>query len=455
MQVEKNNFNLLSATASVLYLLLLIPFLQPGYGVEEDSWGLVVNAYEMQQTGVYHASRLPGHPLHEYLLCALYPTQAFMYNFVSAIFAAASLFVAAHFFRRAKVQHPLLAAIAMSFIPVVFISGTYTIDYSMSLFFILCTWYFAVCDKYLFAGIMLACAVGTRITNMYIIMPLFVYLYIHQSALKKYVLLASVSGLLSIVFYMPVFLQYGKSFFDYSDQFPYPNFPKLMYKSTLGVFGVLGISALLIFSLMSKKLNLKNNLHIILSIVICVLAYLRLPQKSAYLIPMLPFVMMLFSEMLSETKYMLFCVMMMLSGWCLGIALVDSERGSLHASEHSMEVQGQHIALSTFRGNILLDKDKRITKEKYLVDVLSSCDTLQQKTAIISGWWYNMLLVKAYEKPVNTNAHFVFYCDEDSLQKLSYKHYKNYYLEEQEVYNDLMFQQEFTKKYAAPFKDSR
>jgi hypothetical protein len=340
----------------------------------------------------------------------------------------------------------------MSFIPVVFISGTYTIDYSMSLFCILCTWYFAVSDRYAIAGIVLACAVGTRITNMYMIMPLFVYLYVHQSALKKYVLLASISVVLSVVFYMPVFLQYGKSFFDYSDQFPYPNLPKLIYKSTLGVFGLLGFSAIAIFLLTTKKFLLRKNLHIILSIAICVLAYLRLPQKSAYLIPMLPFVMMLFSEMLSETKYMLFCVMMMLSGWCLGIALVDSDRGSLRASEHSMEVQGQHIALSTFRGNILLDKDKRITKEKYLADVLSSCDTLQQKTAIISGWWYNMLLVKSYEKPVNTNAHFVFYCDEDSLQKLSKKQYKLYYLEEQEVYNDLMFQQEFTQNYAAPLK---
>jgi hypothetical protein len=452
MQVEKNNFNLLSATASVLYLLLLIPFLQPGYGVEEDSWGLVVNAFEMQQTGVYHASRLPGHPLHEYLLSALYPANAFTYNFVSAIFAAASLFVAAHFFKRAKVQHPLLAAISLSFIPVVFIAGTYTIDYSMSLFFILCTWYFAVCDRYALAGIMLACAVGTRITNLYMIMPLFVYLYVHQSKLKKYVWLAGLSGVLSIVFYTPVFMQYGKNFFDYSDQFPYPNFPKLIYKSTLGVFGLLGFSAIVIFLLNGKKFLLKKNLHILLSISICVLAYLRLPQKSAYLIPLLPFVMMLFSEMLSETKYMLFCLMLMLSGWCLGIALVDNERGSIRKSAHSIEVRGQQIALSALRGNILLDNDKRITKEKYLTEVLSRCDTLKQNTAIISGWWYNMLLVKSYENPVNTNAHFVFYCDEDSLRKLCNKHYRLYFLEEQEVYNDLMFQSTFTEKFAKPFK---
>jgi Gpi18-like mannosyltransferase len=185
MQVEKNNFNLLAATASALYLLMLIPFLQVGYGVEEDSWGLVMNAFEMQHSGIYHASRLPGHPIHEYILWLLFPATPFKYNVVSAVFAAGSLFIAAHLFRKLKIQQPLLAAITLACTPVVMISGTYTIDYSMSLFFILSAWYFIATKNTMLSAVMLALAVGTRITNMYMIVPLFVYLYSNKFNLSR------------------------------------------------------------------------------------------------------------------------------------------------------------------------------------------------------------------------------------------------------------------------------
>ena len=58
----------------LLFLLVLatrIPFLFYGYGVEEDSWGHVLNAALMNETGVYEISRLPGHPLYEALLVIL------------------------------------------------------------------------------------------------------------------------------------------------------------------------------------------------------------------------------------------------------------------------------------------------------------------------------------------------------------------------------------------------
>jgi hypothetical protein len=451
MQVEKNNFNLLAATASALYLLMLIPFLKVGYGVEEDSWGLVMNAFEMQHSGIYHASRLPGHPIHEYILWLLFPATPFKYNFVSALFAAGSLFIAAHLFRKLKIQQPLLAAIALACIPVVMISGTYTIDYSMSLFFILSAWYFIATKNTMLSAVMLALAVGTRITNMYMIVPLFVYLYSNKFNLTCFIKLAAISGILSVIFYAPVFMQYGKSFFDYSDQFPYPNFPKLLYKSNLGVFGLVGVISIFLFVFFAKRFSFKNNLYIIISIAICLLAYLRLPQKSAYLIPMLPFVIMLFSEMLTEKRFMIFCVMIILSGWCFGIALVDADRGSLIHNKNSFEIQGQSIAFTLTRGNILLDVDKRKTKEKYVTSVLEKCDTLSKPSAIISGWWYNMLLVHSGYSSVNKQAHFVFYCDEDSMQRLLKSNYQIYYLDEQEVYNDLMFQSAFTNKYAGTF----
>src|SRR6478672_9635252 len=80
----------LTEKAKLRLLLLLtaltrIPFIFDGYGVEEDSWGLVVNAYEMKEKGHYVASRFPGHPFQEYIYRIIYDQPAWMYNMFSVL----------------------------------------------------------------------------------------------------------------------------------------------------------------------------------------------------------------------------------------------------------------------------------------------------------------------------------------------------------------------------------
>lgn len=89
----------LSDKSQLLVLVLItiitrIPFIFDGYGVEEDSWGLVVNAYEMHSNGHYVASRFPGHPLQEYIYFLIYDAPAWLYNSLSLI---ASIIAVAYF----------------------------------------------------------------------------------------------------------------------------------------------------------------------------------------------------------------------------------------------------------------------------------------------------------------------------------------------------------------------
>ena len=140
----------------LLLLLLLVfvtrvPFIFDGYGVEEDSWGLVVNAYEMKDAGHYVASRVPGHPLQEYVYRAMYDAPAWVYNLPSVLMSMAAV---AFFFlalRKMQLRAAFPAALAFSFVPVFYIAGTYTIDFAWTTAFVLGSFYFLL-DRNLFSA---------------------------------------------------------------------------------------------------------------------------------------------------------------------------------------------------------------------------------------------------------------------------------------------------------------
>jgi len=50
----------------ILFSLVIISrilFIGEGYGIEEDSWGLVLNSMEISSIKEYIISRMPGHPV--------------------------------------------------------------------------------------------------------------------------------------------------------------------------------------------------------------------------------------------------------------------------------------------------------------------------------------------------------------------------------------------------------
>src|ERR1044071_1407377 len=110
----------LSEKTQLLLLITLtaitrLPFIFDGYGVEEDSWGLVVNAFQMKKAGHYIASRFPGHPLQEYVYRIIYDQPAWVYNIFSLL---ASVIAVAFFFkalRKIQLDGAFLASLMFCF----------------------------------------------------------------------------------------------------------------------------------------------------------------------------------------------------------------------------------------------------------------------------------------------------------------------------------------------------
>ena len=413
----------------VITLLSRLPFLNAGYGVEEDSWGYVVAAHNTVETGVFEPSRLPGHPVHELVLTFFYPASPFVFNGLSALMSVMAVFFFALICIELHIKHYFWAALAFAFTPVFYISSTYVIDYVWAIAFVLASLFFVLKQKMLPAGILLGLAIGTRITSGAMLMPFAIILWNilpQEKKIKKIALLSALSILVGILTFIPIIRQFGFNFFQYYDQFPYPPITKLFYKATIGVFGLIGIIAIIVlkFIAFSKKnirttFNSKNNLEkaiLIACISIFILyavSYARLPQKSGYMMPLVPFGILFFALWLKEKQFFILCFALILSPFLMSINLTDPIRGASHSSfAIKKTISGQELFLDPFSGPIFSDYSKRKLKIQYVDEVIEKAKEMDHKALIIAGWWYNEILVHHYNQTPNDLVAYTFYADE-------------------------------------------
>ncbi|TND01026.1 MAG: hypothetical protein FD123_4298 [Bacteroidetes bacterium] len=444
-------------------------FLSDGYGVEEDSWGLVVNAYEMHDSGHYIASRVPGHPVEEYAYLFFHDASPFVYNFFSAVFAAAAI---CFFFLSLRKICPACAwpgALAFAFVPVFYIAGTYTADYTWTLAFVMLAFWLLLENKLVACGLMIGMAIGCRITAGAFLLPFLLLVWDRRSfaiSFRKALLIGIPATMVGILWFIPSYMNHGASFFDYSDQFPYPPLAKIIYKASIGVFGLVGMIAVTLGFIAGiylwKKRRIRETTTVrvdrllwvcLLIIVLHIFSYLRLPQKSAYMIPIIPFVILFLAVTLSRRSFNIVCGAMAVSSFCCSINLTDPLRGSEStASSVTFHIAGQEIFFDPLSGPVFSERSKRLRKLEYCRKVIEQVNSTMQKTAIIAGWWYNELVAERYHQPLKTtNVEYKFYCTCAEMEELISRGYVVTFLPEQDLYNDQMFGQQCTGQLAKPF----
>ncbi|MCC7303299.1 MAG: hypothetical protein IT233_11715 [Bacteroidia bacterium] len=441
--------------ACLIVFISRLPFLSDGFGHEEDSWGLALNAMEMYRTGEYSASRLPGHPLQEYMYAGIGKDPSpILFNLLSAFFSTIAVFFFGKIASRLQIPKPWMASLLLGMVPVFFAASTYSIDYVWAAAFALGGGYFFIQQKIPLAGIMFGLAMACRITSgawLICFIPL-AGLPLNSGQLWRNTLIAGIiCAITGLLFYIPVIMKYGPAFFMYYDQFPYPHLIKLLYKMSLGVWGILGITALGIFlfpALRTKTGNPAILTAFLLAAVLFTIAYLRLPQKSGYLIPMIPFALLFFLDRLKSRALNIFTVLIVLSPWCMGINLTDNLRGAdSSALAVTFRSGGQEIFFDPVSGPVFNETSKRRNKLDFTDRVIASLDELKP-SGIICGWWYNELAVKMKDDP--RRSLLVFYAGEEEMKQMSTSG-SVYFLPEQDTYNDLYSSIQSTNRYASAF----
>ncbi len=439
-----------SYTPSLLFggfLLGYLPFLSEGYGKEFDAWSNALNARTIAETGVYEVSRLPGHPLYELLLSALYPLNHsyFFYNLLTALASAAAIYFFYKVARFYQLKNALWLSLTLGFTPVFFIAATYTIDYNFALCFLLGSWWWGLQKKPWLAGLFLALATGWRISSLGFVLPYFLLFapYFTQRDFFKFALAA---GLGSALAFLPPLLTYGPSFLDFHKP-PFPTLANVLYKLSFGIWGLVLQVALALAVFLGVKRYFKGSLPdgiqlpkwfsmaLTLIILMQLAVFLRLPFKSEFFIPAIPFVLMAVFIGLKpkEAKWLtLAAALSLLLG---GFDYYQSWRGGeASAAAITFEAGGKNLFLDPLQGPLFLDQSKRAQKAATVKKALEKLKAKEQKCYVVAGWYWPHLVFKNEDG----RHHFEHYATKAEIARAKQEGYSLYYLPEINVQNEIM-----------------
>jgi hypothetical protein len=329
----------------------------------------------------------------------------------------------------------------------------------------MCSFSLAVDKKPLPAGILLGIAAGFRITALGMALPLAI-LFISQDSpkttIKRLITFWGAAACLAVTAYIPPFVTYGPGFFMYYQYFPDPPMLKNIYKATIGAWGLMGWLAVIVALVASIRsyINTKpspfnQRLLMICSIVMAMYlyAYYKLPQKSAFVIPAAPFVIMAVAMLLRKNQLRYFAGAMVFSSLFLGVNLDDPNSGSNRSAlSFGFTAAGSSAAIDVLYGPVVADLTKRKNKIEYAAKVSDAILATNKKTLLIAGWYQNEIEYYLIGKS-RENLITAYYSDQQELQSYRDKGYVILHLPEQDLYNDLRYAGSFTSGFSSPFSE--
>ncbi|CAN5557410.1 hypothetical protein BH11BAC1_BH11BAC1_23110 [soil metagenome] len=439
---------------ALVIFLSRIPFLSQGYGLDGDSWSVAITARDISQTGSYAVSRFPGYPVQELICSLFYNGYAWRLNLLTAIISTIGILFFALTLKTWKFKYVFLASAALAFVPIIYINSTTTIDYVWALSFLLISLYSVSRYNAIMAGIFLGLAIGCRITSGAMLIP-YAVMILQTGERKENILRLLKLSLTTIItaalLFYPVYSKYGGQFFMYYD-LPYPSISKVLYKFFIETWGLVGLLALFISVavfflpntvqarryLFPRSINEKYVVAWLIAIDLYIIAFLKLPMESGYLIPIIPFVILIFGKYLYSKAFAFLAVMLILSSFFFNMSPVEREDAASASSLSFIFNQGEEkLSVDVLDGPIRSYESRRENGMKYTSELLQSFDTLRRKSVLVCGRWYYQLYLqrKSFSE---LDIQICDYIKQDSLLYFIGKGYDIYYLPKQDYYNRLM-----------------
>ena len=410
-------------------LLVHLPFINAGYGREEDAWAQALNAREIWETGTYEVSRLPGHPLYELLLAGLWPIEhsPWLFNLISALASSLSVVYFYKIAKKLNLLNVLALSIAFSFIPTFFIAGTYTIDYNIGLLFILLSFYQLLKGRYWLTGIFIGIATGIRISHLGFMLPWAILIFTRTHSFKNVIRMSLPGIAVAALAFVPPLLTYGFGFVDFHKP-PYPAMVKVLYKMSFGLYGV----PLLFFfgaffiahlqrpfsfwTLHSYYSRMPRGffLSVLIIFVMQLVVFLRLPFKSEFFIPFLPFLLLYLGTIMSRNWAVGLALSSVASCFFMGFDYSNPYRGAPNGvTSISFEAGDKALFFDPLKGPAIIDYQKRKVKSKLVDDFNGWANKYKGNAYVIAGWYWPEIEVKQqYPDRITVD----YYATEDELK---------------------------------------
>jgi hypothetical protein len=345
--------------AALLFLIVFLtrlPFLGPGFGSDPDAWRIAGAARDIARTGHYVASRFPGTPVVEIADAALLrfgPLGLFLPVALWGAIAAVAFYVA---LCRLGMRGCFWAALALAFTPVFWIHTTDAMDYAWALGLALVALAFAVHGRATLAGALLGLAVGCRIASAVLVVPVALLLEGrgHARFLGAFVLFGALA-------FAPSFLTYGTRFLsDYEfGSVPWIYVLKGATRDVWGVIGSVAVGVALAIALFRlRAVPRRERLAVAAAAALTGAIYLRLPHEGAYLLPIVPFVLMFVARALGKPAAIALACLLPISA--LFVDVVESGRPEPGASKGTpFHAFGRALILNRDRGPLLEEIARR------------------------------------------------------------------------------------------------
>lgn len=200
-------------------------------------------------------------------------------------------------------------------------------DYMWSLMFIMLASYFAFSGKYPMAGIAIGLSIGSRFTSVFMIIPIVFWGLQKKEKIKDIMIFIYIAMGTALVMFLPVFYKYRLEFLQGSGflsttpiRSPISMMTGIAFENT--VKELFGLAALifLIFTILltfkTKPVNENKDLLFFcwITIIIFALLYFIFPYKVAYLIPVIPWSLIVINENLKKNFTVILCVLLLLNG---------------------------------------------------------------------------------------------------------------------------------------------
>lgn len=403
-------------------LVTRLPFINSDYALDPDAFQVVRAAKHISKTGEYIYSRPPGNPVYEYIISIIANSSPWVTNLLSAIASSVVVIFLALILRHLKIKNYYILPIFFSLVPIIYINSISTMDYMIALSFALGSTYFILIRQPILAGIFIGLAIGCRLTYVAMGLPLVLWVLYDKNnvdTIRHALYFVFTSILVSILVYLPVFLSYGFGFFTFADNIEYPSLLTLIEKGIINVWGVLYLAAFIILlSLMLwKKEHLKIHskkafLFSIGVIFIYIVIFLRLPHESAYMIPVVPFVIISLA-LIVPSHYIRFFSLSV-------IALV-------------------FIQLLNGTASVQKYNDSRSKNYSQTKSVIDSVSKLKGKVVVIAGWKIAKILLFETSKASDRVKYVYLVQSKENYNNYIISGYSVYYLKGMYEFNNKVY----------------
>jgi hypothetical protein len=404
--------NIFCLAGIAIYFISRIPLIIGGFG-EPDAWLKAASIRELAITGNYHPSRLPGFPFVAHINAALYKISNVLLppnfdfwlisNFATAIVSLIGIYAYAEILKYYKVKNSFLIIFTFVFLPIFWIASTSTIDYMWALSFMLLSYLLALRGYIIISGSILGIACGCRLTSCLILPALLLLVYVQvnrnlpsgdiMKKVRSMILLALSCIVITVICYLPCFLtpEYLSLNIKKSVIFLYASLYESAwkfwaYKFIYDIFGLPGFLVFVILLLIcivqifkSKQAFKIMDLNLFLIVLFYVILFIFKPEKNDYLIPAIPFLLILVDKLVPKKIFVIFLVLIisnsMVSFFTLDIAKYRNEK---KISFHIID-----------KGLILKDIDFR---NEYLAAASRLTQTKFPQNSIIIVGWYSSIL---------------------------------------------------------------